>query len=210
MLFLTLQLDVGINMIACKTKESIEAVASAGTLITDTTVGTGGGLPVRRACWGSGKSRNSASKVSLRWVGVGDPEERLTTRFTSGPGHEFQQVLLSSVVTVSELDFNFWCGRSRNINVNLNLGNCKVGEGFESILNRVRVFRCSQATRVYGIHVNFDGTGIVLATELVNKTQLEESFLHGAFEGASQLLEILTTVGLTFGFRIITSGAPTE
>jgi len=208
MLFLTLQLDVGINMIACKTKESIEAVASAGTLITDTTVGAGGGLPVCRACWGSGKSRNSASEVSLRWVGVGDPEERLTTRFTSGPGHETQQVLLSSVVTVSELDFNFWRGRSRNINVNLNLGNCKVGEGFESILNRVRVLRCTQAS--HASHVNFDGTGVVLATELVNKTQLEECFRHSAFECASQLLEILTTVGLTFGFRIITSGAPTE
>jgi len=192
-------------VVARKTKESIEAVASTGTLITDSTVGTGGGFSVCGAGWGSGLSGNYASEVSLRCVSVGDPKEGLTAGLTRGPRHELQQLLLSRVVTVSELDVNLWFGLGSDININLNLRNCKVREGFEGILNRVRVLGCIKI-----IHVNLDGAGIVLATELVNKTQLEERFLRSAFERASQLLEILATIGLTFGLRVITSGTLTE
>jgi hypothetical protein len=192
-------------VVARETKVSIEAVASAGTLITDSTVGTCSGLSVCGACWGSGLSGNYASEVSLLCVSVGDPKQGLTARLTSGPRHELQDLLLSSVVTVSELDVNLWFGLGRDININLNLRNCKVREGFEGILNRVRVLGCIQI-----VHVNLDGAGIVLATELVSKTQLEERFLGSAFELASQLLDVLTTIGITFGLRVVTFGTTTE
>lgn len=188
-------------MVARKTEETIEAVASAGTLITDSTVGTGVGLSVIGACW-QGFSLDCASEVS---ASSGGPEEGLTARRARGPRHVSQNLLLSSVVTVSELDINFWRGRGSHVKINLNLRNCEVREGFEGILNRVRVLGCSEF-----FHVNLDGAGIVLATELVSKTQLEERFLCTALERASQLLDILATIGITFGLRVITSGALTE
>jgi len=197
----SLTLYVGIDVVARKTKETIEAVASTGTLITDSTAGTGGGLSVICARSHQWLSLNCASKVSPRG---GHPKEGLTARRTRGRRHVRQHLLLSSVVTVSELDVNFWGGLGSHIKINLNLRNCKVREGFEGILNRVRVFGCIH------IHVNLDGAGIVLATELVNKTQLEERFLCTVLESARQLLEILATIGITFGLRVITSGTLTE
>jgi len=188
-------------VVARQTEETIEAVASAGTLITDSTVGTGAGLSVIGACW-QGCSLNCASEVS---VSSGRAEEGLTARRASGLRHVRQNLLLSSVVTVSELDINFWGGLGTHVKINLNLRNCKVREGFEGILNRVRVFGCREI-----IHVNLDGAGIVLATELVSKTQLEERFLGTALERASQLLDVLTTIGITFGLRVVTFGTTTE
>lgn len=193
-------------MVARQTEETIEAVASAGTLITDSTVGTGAGLSVigafRQAC-----SLHSAIEVS---GSNGRAEEGLTARRARGRRLVNQKLLLSSVVTVSELDINFWGALGSVVKVNLNLRNRKVRQGFEGILNRVRVLGCG-----HPLNVNLDGAGIVLATELVSKTQLEERFLkEGTLvifsERASQLLDILTTIGITFGLRVVTSGTPTE
>ena len=188
-------------MVARQTEETIEAVASAGTLITDSTVGTGFGLSVFVAI-GQRNSRHCASEVS---VSTGRAEEGLTARRASGLRLVHQKLLLSSVVTVSELDINFWVGLGSVVKVNLNLRNRKVRQGFEGILNRVRVFCCG-----HRVNVNLDGAGIVLATELVNKTQLEERLLSTTLELASQLLEILTTIGITFGLGVVTSGTLTE
>ena len=188
-------------MVARQTEETIEAVASAGTLIADSTVGAGAGLSVIGAIR-QGSPLHCASEVS---VSSGRAEEGLTARRASGLRHVCQNLLLSSVVTVSELDVNFWVGLGSVIKVNLNLRNRKVRQGFEGILNRVRVFGCREI-----IHVNLDGAGIVLATELVSKTQLEERFLSTSCELASQPLDILTTIGITFGLGVVTSGALTE
>ena len=188
-------------MVARQTEETIEAVASAGTLITDSTVGTGAGLSVIGA-YLQGCSLDCASEVS---VSSGRAEEGLTARRAIGLRLVRQKLLLSSVVTVSELDINFWGGLGSVVKVNLNLRNRKVGQSFEGILNRVRVLGCG-----HPIHVNLDRAGIVLATELVNKTQLEERFLSTTLERASQPLDILTTIGITFGLGVVTSGALTE
>jgi hypothetical protein len=188
-------------VVARKTEETIEAVASAGTLITDSTVGTGAGLSVIGACL-QGCPLHFALEVSLLIIRA---EEGLTARLARGRRLVNQKLLLSSVVTVSELDINFWGGLGTHVKINLNLRNCKVRKGFEGILNRVRVLLCSER-----IHVNLDGAGIVLATELVSKTQLEERFLGTALERASQLLDVLTTIGITFGLRVVTFGTTTE
>jgi hypothetical protein len=108
-------------------------------------------------------------------------------------------------VTVSELDINYWFGDISHVKINLNLRNCEVRQGFEGILDRVRVLGWTEF-----FNVNLDGAGIVLATELVSKTQLEERFLCTAMELASQLLDILATIGITFSLGVITSGALTE
>lgn len=188
-------------MVARQTEETIEAVASAGTLITDSTVGTGAGLSVIGALL-QGCPLHCASEVSGN---NGRAEEGLTARRARGRRLVHQNLLLSSVVTVSELDVNFWVGLGSVVKVNLNLRNRKVRQGFEGILNRVRVLGCSQP-----LNVNLDGAGIVLATELVSKTQLEERFLNTSCELASQPLDILTTIGITFGLRVVTSGTLTE
>jgi len=192
-------------VVARQTEETIEAVASAGTLITDSTVGTGAGLSVIGAVL-QGCSLHFASEVS---GSNGRAEEGLTARRARSRRLVNQKLLLSSVVTVSELDINFWVGLGSVVKVNLNLRNRKVRQGFEGILNRVRVFGCG-----HPLNVNLDGAGIVLATELVSKTQLEERFLKifSIFfcELASQPLDILTTIGITFGLRVVTSGTLTE
>jgi len=188
-------------VVARQTEETIEAVASAGTLITDSTVGTGAGLSVIGAVL-QGCSLHLASEVS---GSNGRAEEGLTARRARSRRLVNQKLLLSSVVTVSELDINFWVGLGSVVKVNLNLRNRKVRQGFEGILNRVRVFGCG-----HPLNVNLDGAGIVLATELVSKTQLEERFLCTALERASQLLDVLTTIGITFGLRVVTSGTNTE
>jgi len=198
-------------VIARQTEETIEAVASAGTLITDSTVGTGAGLSVIGAIR-QGCSLHSAIEVS---GSNGRAEEGLTARRARGRRLVNQKLLLSSVVTVSELDINFWGGLGTHVKVNLNLRNRKVRQGFEGILNRVRVFGVVHRPA----NVNLDGAGIVLAAELVSKTQLEERFLSiyigtifltSYCEIASQPLDILTTIGITFGLRVVTSGTPTE
>jgi len=205
-MFIIKKLDVRINVVASETKVSIEAVASTGTLITDSTVGTGGGLSVRGSCWGRVFSCDCAFKVSLCLVRVGRLKEWLTARIASSLSNELQHCLLSSVVTISELDFNNWLGLVGEININLNFRNSKVRQGFQGILNRVRVFGLSQTIRI-----NLDGAGIVLAAKLVSETQLEERLLGTSnFELARQLLEILTTIGVTLGLRIITPGTPAE
>jgi len=188
-------------VVARQTEETIEAVASAGTLITDSTVGTGAGLSVIGAIR-QVSPLHCASKVS---GSNGRAEEGLTARRARGRRLVHQNLLFSSVVTVSELDVNFWVGLGSVIKVNLNLRNRKVRQGFEGILNRVRVLGCGQS-----LNVNLDGAGIVLATELVSKTQLEERFLSTSCELASQPLDILTTIGITFGLGVVTSGALTE
>jgi len=188
-------------VVARQTEETIEAVASAGTLITDSTVGTGAGLSVIGAIR-QVSPLHCASEVS---GSNGRAEEGLTARRARGRRLVHQNLLFSSVVTVSELDVNFWVGLGSVIKVNLNLRNRKVRQGFEGILNRVRVLGCGQS-----LNVNLDGAGIVLATELVSKTQLEERFLSTSCELASQPLDILTTIGITFGLRVVTSGALTE
>jgi len=193
-------------VVARQTEETVEAVASAGTLITDSTVGTGAGLSVIGACR-QGSSLHCASEVS---GSSGRAEEGLTARSARGRRLVNQKLLLSSVVTVGELDINFRGGLGSVVKVNLNLRNRKVRQGFESILNRVRVFGCG-----HPVNVNLDGAGIVLATELVSKTQLEERFLKEGTsfvfsERASQPLDILTTIGITFGLRVVTSGTLTE
>ena len=188
-------------MVARQTEETIEAVASAGTLIADSTVGAGAGLSVIGAIR-QGSPLHCASKVS---GSSGRAEEGLTARRARGRRLVHQNLLFSSVVTVSELDVNFWVGLGSVIKVNLNLRNRKVRQGFEGILNRVRVLGCGQS-----LNVNLDGAGIVLATELVSKTQLEERFLSTSCELASQPLDILTTIGITFGLGVVTSGALTE
>jgi len=188
-------------VVARQTEETIEAVASAGTLITDSTVGTGAGLSVIGAIR-QVSPLHCASEVS---GSNGRAEEGLTARRARGRRLVHQNLLFSSVVTVSELDVNFWVGLGSVIKVNLNLRNRKVRQGFEGILNRVRVLGCGQS-----LNVNLDGAGIVLATELVSKTQLEERFLSTSCELASQPLDILTTIGITFGLGVVTSGALTE
>jgi len=188
-------------VVARQTEETIEAVASAGTLIADSTVGAGAGLSVIGAIR-QGSPLHCASEVS---GSNGRAEEGLTARRARGRRLVHQNLLFSSVVTVSELDVNFWVGLGSVIKVNLNLRNRKVRQGFEGILNRVRVLGCGQS-----LNVNLDGAGIVLATELVSKTQLEERFLSTSCELASQPLDILTTIGITFGLGVVTSGALTE
>jgi len=188
-------------VVARQTEETIEAVASAGTLIADSTVGAGAGLSVIGAIR-QVSPLHCASKVS---GSSGRAEEGLTARRARGRRLVHQNLLFSSVVTVSELDVNFWVGLGSVIKVNLNLRNRKVRQGFEGILNRVRVLGCGQS-----LNVNLDGAGIVLATELVSKTQLEERFLSTSCELASQPLDILTTIGITFGLGVVTSGALTE
>jgi len=194
-------------MVTSKTKVAVEAVASASALVADTTVGTRGLFPVFVGNrWGRFLSGDGARDVSFRFVGLNNLEFRLTTMVTLGSCEELQQLLPSGVVTISEKDRNFWVCLVGLININLNLGNCEVGECLQSILNRIGIL-----IRAHSGCVNLDGTSVVLTTELVNKTELEESFLHSCtFKVASQLLVIVATIRLTVGLGVVAFGTPAE
>jgi len=194
-------------MITGKTEEAVEAVASASTLIADTTVGARGRLSVVAAGWDGSLPCDGASNVALCQVGVCNFEEWLSTSCsTFGPRNEGQQLLLSGVVTVGEKDRNFWRSNCFLVDINLHLWDREVGEGLQSILDGVGIL---VTTQVFGI--NLDGTSVVLATELVDETQLEEGFLHtSALESASQFLEILAAVSVTVGLRVVASRALAE
>jgi len=115
---------------------------------------------------------------------------------------ELEQRLSSGVVRISEVDVDFWRGRGRgNVYVNLNLWNREVWERFQSILNRVGVLRCGHSL------VDLDRTGVILATELVNKTKLEESRRRRVLKRARQFLVVLAAISLAVGFGIVTFGA---
>jgi len=157
-------------MIAGKTEVTIETVASASALVTNATVGARGGLSVCAACWVSTLSRNSALDVTFASVVVSGKnlEERLgSSRRAFCSGRKLQQVLFSSVVSVSEKHFNLWFFFvGLLVNVNLNLRDCEVRKSLQGVLDRVGILDLIHISRI-----NLDWTGIVLATELVNETE---------------------------------------
>jgi len=203
------QLDVCVDMVTCKTKVSVEAVAKASALVTDTTIGTRCLFPVYIVCWESIFSFDSARNISLACVIVHcqHVKLRLSTVLTLGPVDELQQFLLSGVVAISEIDFNFWACLFGTVllNINLDLRDCEIGQCLQRVLNRIGIFEVLQSGCV-----NLDGTSIVLATELVNKTELKESHRRPTFVVAGQFLEVVATVRLTVSLRVIAFRALAE
>jgi len=202
-----IKLDVRVHMIKSKAEVAIEAVASASALVTDTTVGARGLFPVLAIRWDRVFSCHRALEVSLVGIGVGNFEKRLGASCrTLGSWDELQQLLFASVVSVGEEDGNFRLLLvGFLVNINLNLGDCEVGERLQSILNRVGVLISSHAGRI-----NLDWTSVVLTAELVNETEGEESFRRTAFVFTGQLLEVVATVCVTVGLRVVAFGALAE
>ena len=185
-------------MITRETKVAIKAVAQACALVADSTVGTCGRFPVFAIRWERIFSRNRACDISVGVFRV-NSEKRLTARLASGFRNHLQQRLLASVVSVSEGDSDFWFCFGCLFHINLNLGNCKVGKGFQSILNRVGVIGCTHSVRI-----DQDWTGVVLSTKLVSETQLEKPFLHTSIKIAHKFLDIVAAIIFTVGLGIIT------
>jgi len=195
-------------MITGKTKVAIETVASASALVTNATVGACGGLSVYAPRWVSALSRNCALDVSHASIVVGSQhfEKRLSSSSSALRSREKrQQLLFSGVVPISEIHGNFWCFFGCLVNVNLNLRDCEVRKSLQGVLDRVGVLLCSHGSRI-----NLDWAGIVLSTELVNETELEESTRCTALVSARQLLVIPTTIGVTVGLGVIAPRALAE
>lgn len=118
---------------------------------------------------------------------------------TFGFWNELEQRLSSGVVRISELNGDLRRGLGGLIYVNLNLRNREVWKRFQSILNRIGVFICQ-----HGGHIDLDRTGVILASKLVDKTQLKESYFDTALKIASQRLLVRAAIGLAVGFGIVT------
>jgi hypothetical protein len=119
---------------------------------------------------------------------------------TLGSLNDLQHVLFAGVVTISEKDGNYWLCGVRKINVNLNLGDREVGEGLQGILNGVSILLCSQTS-----WIKLDWAGIVLATELIDKAELEETICD-RIEVTRNLLVVIATISITVGFGVVASG----
>merc|ERR1712096_205291 len=105
-------------MVTSKTEVSVKTVASASALVTDTTVGTGGGLFVRAARWDRFFSCYGAFDIPFASHCVFHPEEWLTARFACSFWHESQQLLFAGVVAIGEEDFDCRLQFVAEININ--------------------------------------------------------------------------------------------
>jgi len=192
-------------MVTSKTEIAVKAIASTSALVTHTTVGACGRLSVCAPSWEGVLTRNRARKISLvqGFVASINHEVRLTTVGTLGSFNDLQQFLFASVVTISEKDVDNRCCCVRgDVDVDLNFRDGEVGERLEGILNGVSILIARHTD-----WINLDWAGIVLATELIDKAELEETRGCATLEITRNLLVIVATISITVGFGIVAFGA---
>jgi hypothetical protein len=165
-------------MITSKTEIAVEAVASTSALVTHASVGACVRLSVCATLREWILAFNFAIEVSLSkgFVGSVNHEVRLTTMSTLSSVNDPQHLLFSGVVPVSEEYLNeSICRGISEVNINLNLRYGEVGKSLQGILNGISILLLRKT-----YWINLDWAGIVLATELIDKAELEETFCRWA------------------------------